>query len=461
MKRIIPALCLAIICLSFKANKPKDYLVFSGKISNATGGGLTLYAGTEKYIKIKEDGSFSDTLRVSPGHYRLLDTVKNKMSVYLENGKDLYLAYDPENFDNTIRFSGEGAVINNYIIKKKQLNTEQENVIKAGGHLMRYELNPASFKAAEVKLKEACLQLLSDTKGIPDHYREMEKRNIQYDYLFKISQYEDYQRNFFGKSDFKAPADFSAELDGLDYTNKADFLFSESYSYLIQVHCLKQAQQIHKADGTPLGIAQLKGIALLENKFIKDSLLFKNASSFISRSDDLQGFYDAFMAGSTNETHKAQMTKVYATLKRVASASPAPKFTGYENFAGGTSSLDDFKGKYLFIDVWATWCGPCVYQFPFLDTIEKAYHGKNIRFVALSIDKPRDRDKWQAYVRENKLEGIQLLADDAFESAFIQAFNIRSIPRFLLIDPKGNIVTNNAPRPSDPELKQLLNSLPL
>lgn len=79
--------------------------------------------------------------------------------------------------------------------------------------------------------------------------------------------------------------------------------------------------------------------------------------------------------------------------------------------------------------------------------------------MTLSIDYPRDRQKWRDFIRDNNLTGTQLLADNAFDSEFIKAFDISGIPRFLLIDPKGNIVSNNAPRPSDESLRKMLDGL--
>lgn len=137
----------------------------------------------------------------------------------------------------------------------------------------------------------------------------------------------------------------------------------------------------------------------------------------------------------------------------------SPKFMAYENNAGGTMSLHDLKGKYVYIDVWATWCGPCIAEIPSLKKIEKAYHGKNIEFVSLSIDEPKDYDTWKKMIVDKELGGIQLLADKAWQSEFVQNYKIKGIPRFILIDPNGNIVSPDAPRPSDDNLKKLFNSL--
>lgn len=143
----------------------------------------------------------------------------------------------------------------------------------------------------------------------------------------------------------------------------------------------------------------------------------------------------------------------------LAEGSVSPKFMNYENFKGGKTSLDDLKGKYVYVDVWATWCGPCKTEIPFLKEIEKAYQGKNIEFVSISVDEAKSHDKWFQMVAEKELGGIQLFSDKNWKSDFILAYKINSIPRFLLIDPQGNIVSPDAPRPSSKELKPLFDSL--
>lgn len=136
----------------------------------------------------------------------------------------------------------------------------------------------------------------------------------------------------------------------------------------------------------------------------------------------------------------------------------SPSFD-YENHKGGKTKLEDLRGKYVYIDVWATWCGPCRAEIPHLKKIEEKYHGKNIEFVSISVDVDKDHDKWQKFVTEKQLGGIQLFADKNWMSDFIKAFGIDSIPRFLLIDPNGNVVKADAPRPSSPLLVELLDGL--
>ncbi|WP_163399859.1 TlpA family protein disulfide reductase [Flavobacterium fluviatile] len=137
---------------------------------------------------------------------------------------------------------------------------------------------------------------------------------------------------------------------------------------------------------------------------------------------------------------------------------PSPDFD-YENYKGGKTKLSDLKGKYVYIDLWATWCGPCRAEIPFLQKIEEKYHGKNIEFVSISIDKAKDNEKWKKFVADKNLGGIQLFADKDWESQFVMSYGVTGIPRFILIDPKGNIVNPDAERPSSPDLEKQLDAL--
>lgn len=155
-----------------------------------------------------------------------------------------------------------------------------------------------------------------------------------------------------------------------------------------------------------------------------------------------------------------------AINKDLGKGTPSPIFNNYENYAGGTSSLEDFKGQYVYIDVWATWCGPCKKEIPYLKAIEEKFHDRNIEFVSISVDDDKRsgsmtkaKNAWKRMVAEKSLTGVQLISDNGWETDFIKSYKISGIPRFILIDPKGNIVDPDAPRPSSSELTKLLEKL--
>ncbi len=137
---------------------------------------------------------------------------------------------------------------------------------------------------------------------------------------------------------------------------------------------------------------------------------------------------------------------------------PAPPFS-YEDINGERVSLDDFKGKYVYIDVWATWCGPCKKEIPYLQKIEEEYKDKNIAFISISVDKGEDKEKWEKFVKDKNLGGVQLFSDNDWNSDFIKAYKVQGIPRFILINPEGLTIDADAPTPSNPKLKEILNKL--
>ena len=145
--------------------------------------------------------------------------------------------------------------------------------------------------------------------------------------------------------------------------------------------------------------------------------------------------------------------------KELKEGDQAPTFK-YLDINGKEVALSDLKGKYVYIDVWATWCGPCQYVKVFktqiiLKELEKKMHGKKIVFVSISCDK--DKAAWEKMVKEQGLGGVQL--HNGGDREFMTAFGIRGIPRFILLDKEGKIVNPNMTRPSNPETEKTLKAL--
>ena len=159
---------------------------------------------------------------------------------------------------------------------------------------------------------------------------------------------------------------------------------------------------------------------------------------------------DQYLRIETRHKFKVAQNKLNNTV--------SPNFS-FINYKGGQSTLEDFKGKYVYIDIWATWCAPCIREIPHLKKIEELYHGKNIAFLSISSDQYSDIEKWKKMIVTKSMSGVQLLEDNRVATAFSTYFNVDTIPRFILIDPKGVIIDSNTLRPSDPLLIGKLDGL--
>ena len=91
---------------------------------------------------------------------------------------------------------------------------------------------------------------------------------------------------------------------------------------------------------------------------------------------------------------------------------------------------------------------------PALEALQEDYKVEPITFVSISVD--RDKEAWKTMVKEKKLGGIHLYASPETKELFKELYDLRSIPRYMLIDEKGNIINANLPMPSDKNLKELI-----
>ena len=121
-------------------------------------------------------------------------------------------------------------------------------------------------------------------------------------------------------------------------------------------------------------------------------------------------------------------------------------------------ALSDFRGKVVYVDVWATWCGPCNAEIPHLIKLEEAYHNNpNIVFMSVSVDKQKDFEKWKQMLKDKGMGGVQLFSGDRSDE-IMKPYKITGIPRFMLFDKDGRVVDADAPRPSSGEIKALLDA---
>ena len=126
----------------------------------------------------------------------------------------------------------------------------------------------------------------------------------------------------------------------------------------------------------------------------------------------------------------------------------------YPDKEGNVFQLTSFQGSMVYVDVWATWCGPCIAQIPALEQLQKDYKEENIVFMSVSVD--TDKDAWLKMLHEDQLQGVQLWADGWSE--ITRSYAIFGIPRFLLFDPDGKVISVDAPRPTSGEIRELFDT---
>ena len=169
----------------------------------------------------------------------------------------------------------------------------------------------------------------------------------------------------------------------------------------------------------------------------------------------LSMFFTFFSCNKSEQKNEesAEIEKIDSVAKKESPESEIPKELikapdfSLADINGKRFDLSDFKGKYVYMDIWATWCGPCKVQIPFMKELEKQFHNAPIHFVSVSLDKLEDKPIWEKMVRENQMSGVQLFAGR--EDNFGFDYKIEYIPTFIILDKEGNIMIDRAPAPMD------------
>lgn len=181
-------------------------------------------------------------------------------------------------------------------------------------------------------------------------------------------------------------------------------------------------------------------------------------SYFSYRSGDgkMAEFWARFQTFAKNypDLIAAYAPKVEAAMKtKQGQAVPyAPTLTRPD---GSTCCLSELYGKFLYIDVWATWCGPCCKEIPYLEKVAARFQGnENVTILSISVD--QNRNAWLKKLENDKPAWPQYLLTPEEEKAFMTAWGIQGIPRFIMIDKKGNIYNADAIRPSDENIIQTI-----
>lgn len=264
--------------------------------------------------------------------------------------------------------------------------------------------------------------------------------------------------NYYNKKMPNLPQNFYHELTAIDFTNPNLLTFEEGRRFG-NSWASKDISFMDYPSVPAFYAACLKAVQkAYPNTLFRDYCLYDavyNNVNFGGGIDESDEMIADFKASVTNQYLTNKLEETIAPWLALKSGSEAPDFV-VKNRTDGEVLLSSLKGKKVYIDVWATWCGPCIREIPALKELEKELHDENIEFVSVSIDQAKDKEKWLNFIKEKELGGLQLMANGDWKSDIATAYNIKGIPRFLLIDEAGKIISANAPRPSTPNIKEVL-----
>lgn len=397
------------------------------------------------------NGSFSFTVNLSEPKELLLEATapdgngKIYQSVFIEPGDSIYFESDGKYRSPLKNLRGQGSTKLGVLEKTsgvisgpgfQQIIGKKDSVLvfnEFNTRLKRYDVLIDSIKPL---FSTAFVDFISGNKLQETAY-----------FLQILPNYlEAYGYPSFGVDSVER-ADAYAAMYSFSPEGYKNFNFSDQLYYVLMSGIPKTDSvservnsYIGKVDSLPL---PAEGKQLMVGKVI---LSYLRRGKVKEIEPTLNNFYAQYPTSIYKETLKKQFDEWNA----LSAGKPAPDFTATQR-DGNPFKLSDLKGKVVYIDIWATWCGPCRAEFPYAAEIKKHYkNNSEIVFLYVSVDSKNET--WQKYLTENPgFEGLHVNDPGDFDSQIAETYKVNGIPRYLVIDRNGKIFSTDAKRPSDKE----------
>ncbi|MBO5419759.1 MAG: TlpA family protein disulfide reductase [Bacteroidales bacterium] len=368
--------------------------------------------------------------------------------IYLEKGDRARISFDGKNFEGTFAFEGSKAPAVDY------LNTIVYTPLPDDSYALPLDEFAEALKRKEQEAVK--LMKMHQLKSCGD-FIDRETGRIRYMYGNMMLMYPVGHPMMSGDPTWRP--------DGGYYDRVRDYLvenpkwadLDEYRNFMVELAHILDPESRDVTEPYRKSLAQMSFVAdNFKDEKTRQTLINYIAVSYVSffGIDDIQDMLNLHRTYVSDPLLKAEFQKSYDKWDRAKPGKPSPDFVAAD-IAGKTYTLADFKGKYVYIDLWATWCNPCRKEFPFLKELEQKFEGAAITFLGLSVD--GSKEKWEDMVRSGALSGVQLYLGP--RSEFQKSYNIEGIPRFILLDRDGVIINPEMTRPSSEDTAAYLESL--
>jgi len=377
--------------------------------------------------------------------------------LYLCPGDNLHLYLDTKEFDETLKYQGNGVERNTYMAQAMLNPTITDGSV--------YKLSEKDFGLLVDSLRSAQTLLLEKSysnsvsgDNCKDDFLNLQHAEILYEWAYEKLSYP-MMHKYVTRGAAETPlAEISYDfLDQVKIENPEALSSSMYYVFLSQYIDHEVGKLLVNDD--PLDQLKLKEKYVVEN-FDGDVLDYAYAKMIY---EHLTSYNDTSTACPVLRRYKKVLPggqyihvldSVVTTISKLAAGNKAPVFIA-NDAAGKAFSLNDFKGKVVYLDIWATWCGPCVGEIPNMEKLIDMFEGEEVVFLSVSVDD--DKERWKKFIADKKMQGVQLHSPGGFESSISKQYAVVGIPRYVLIDREGLIIEANADRPGD--MRDKLNSL--
>jgi len=405
-------------------------------------------------FSVAKNGIFSDEIVLKESGLYTFSAGKKKYEIFLEPSSVFGIIIDPSS-ENEIRFVGDNALGNSYLVEQKEKFKGWEDVKDSDWKKDASEFL-SMLETKKNTVDDSFSEFLAENgESLSDEFVELVNANTFYKYARQLLKFNKKHEAWTGEEEFeKMDRDY---LQQVSLNSKNLFFLYDYRKFIFEYYDSVTDEQVEKTYGTDmktdLRLAEkyaykFKQISkLYSDKTIRDFLKTDVTYEALGRVKDISinSLVKRFRREVKNEDYLRLVDNRYKKTIPVMNGTLAPEIVGYD-LSGDEMKLSDFRGKYVYIFVWASWCAPCKVELPHYERLVDEYGRRNIEFLGVSVDEETSR--WRNSFNYNNYPGSQMLVRGNWNSPMITNYKLKSVPQFILIDPQGEILTLEAPKPS-------------
>ncbi len=156
----------------------------------------------------------------------------------------------------------------------------------------------------------------------------------------------------------------------------------------------------------------------------------------------VEPIFNSLSAANRNYPSAIAFKEDIEVAKKTGIGRMAMDFTQNDTL-GNPVMLSSFKGRYVLVDFWASWCGPCRAENPNVVKVFNKYKGQNFHIIGVSLDRPGQKEKWMKAIHDDQLEWTHVSDLKFWDNEVAKQYGIKAIPQNLLLDPDGKIIAKN------------------
>lgn len=448
----------------------------SGRIKNLSSKEIVLTYPIDELITnsdtlhtIDTDSFFVSFKTFKSAFYLTLRCNRKTLNLFIAPGYQLILSADANQLRESVIFSGNGWPASHYL----QAVFQNEAVRKYSWRSDEQDLsNELFFKKCETHrfIKDSIMQKLGRDHGSSDRYWNefvtSERINDRYieaagllNFSFQKNRTTESRKAFYEK--YVVPLELvNGNIESYLFLNSVKNYYSLAFFQYYQFdqdssHKLVSLEQdgIYgsffkmalkyyrgKTQKVAAGTILTTLLSLLESQSL---------SAYPGRYPRVDSLINQYVKISDNKEFVQQLHDRYAKVEQLTAFIPKEYLTGLvlQDQQGLEVRLSEFKGKRVYIDFWASWCAPCIEKFAPLKEMKPLFDSSDLVLVLINLD--NDKQTWTTAVQKLSPPGLNYYAAGGMDGKLARFFNIRSIPRYLILNEAGDCVNQYAPDPND------------